>query len=107
MLGARIVNGTGRMIVSSVTRGYGAWDGGLNVDDEIIAANGNRLYSGDELDRIVENLKSGDQLQLLISRDGRLQPLNITLTNGNVKSYVIMPLQEISSEQMTIQIEKA
>src|SRR5690606_1689890 len=33
----------GRIMVTAVTRGTGAWDGGINVRDEILAINGERL----------------------------------------------------------------
>lgn len=101
-LGLKTVNQGGRIVISSVFRGHGAWNGGLNVDDEIIAVNGDRLGTIDDLDRIIEAAKPNDQLTILISRDGILQQLSVTLTKNDTKSYFIMPLENASPAQIAV-----
>jgi len=90
----------GRIMVTGVTRGTGAWDGGINVRDEILAINGERLdANGRELNRLMQAAAVGDQLDVLIARDGKIRELNITLTADTAGSFRIVPLQNASPEQ--------
>lgn len=99
-LGIRINTSDGRLSVQSVLRGSGAWDGGINVKDELIGVNGYRIdANGKELDRVVQSSKVGDSLKLLASRDGILKELTIQLTANKMGSYVIMPIENPSEDQ--------
>src|SRR5690606_1750171 len=90
----------GRIVVTGVTRGTGAWDGGINVRDEIIAVNGERLdANGRELNRLMQTAAVGDQLDVLIARDGKIRELTITLSKDTKGSFRIIPLQNASAEQ--------
>src|SRR5690606_11474992 len=90
----------GRILVTGVTRGSGAWDGGINVRDEIIAVNGERLdANGRELNRLMQTAAVGDQLDVLIARDGKIRELTITLSKDTKGSFRIIPLQNASPEQ--------
>src|SRR5690606_5062977 len=65
--GARVLNNK----IVSVSRASGAWNAGINVHDELIAVNGYRIDDdGRELERILSGSKVGDELRVLISRDG-------------------------------------
>lgn len=90
----------GRIMVTAVTRGTGAWDGGINVRDEILAINGERLdANGRELNRLMQSAAIGDQLDVLIARDGKIRELTITLSADTKGSFRIMPKQNASPEQ--------
>lgn len=90
----------GRIMVSTVSRGTGAWDGGINVRDEVIAINGERLDAGGkELNRVMQTAAVGDVLQVLVSRDGRLRELTITLRQETKGAFNIMPLSGATEEQ--------
>lgn len=93
----------GRMMVTGVTRGSGAWNGGINVRDEILAINGERLdANGRELNRLMQTAAVGDQLEVLIARDGRIRELTITVTKDAKGSFRIVPLQNASPEQQAL-----
>ncbi len=83
---ARTSMGTGKVIVGSVVRGSGAWNNGLNVNDEVVAIDGAPAEMAlDKMSQIV-NKKVGDIVKVSIIRDGLKQVLNITLTgNGTVR----------------------
>ena len=90
----------GRVMVTGVTRGTGAWDGGINVRDEILAINGERLDAqGRELTRLMQSAAIGDQLDVLIARDGKIRELSITLTESTKGSFGIVPMQTASPAQ--------
>ena len=90
----------GRIMVTSVTRGTGAWNGGINVRDEILAINGERLdANGRELSRLMQLAVVGDQLNVLIARDGKIKELTITLGEDTNGAFRIVPLKNVSAEQ--------
>lgn len=77
-LGATTNNAEGRVIVEQVLRNSAAWNGGLNVGDEIIAINGQRVVSG-MLEALEKGSVPGDQWSMIISRDGLLRVVDISL----------------------------
>lgn len=77
-LGASTSDVGGRIMVEQVLRNSAAWNGGLNVGDEIIAVNGQRVMSG-MIDALEKGSTPGDQWSVIISRDGLLRVLDITL----------------------------
>ncbi|PRY12377.1 putative metalloprotease with PDZ domain [Pontibacter ummariensis] len=83
--GASTAVSDGKVQVRSVSRGSSAWEGGLNVNDEIIAVNGFRV--GDDLDRYIKGFNVGDTAQVLISRDGKLQVLDIPMLKDESVRY--------------------
>lgn len=90
----------GRVMVSSVTRGTGAWDGGINVRDEILSINGERLdAAGRELNRLMQTVAVGDQLDILLARDGKIREITITLTEDTRGSFRILPMPDATPEQ--------
>ena len=93
----------GRIIVSTVSKGTGAWDGGINVRDEIIAINGERLDAGGkELARVMQTAAVGDVLQILVARDGLIRQLDITLKAETKGAFDIVPLVNASPEQQRL-----
>ena len=76
----------GKLTVTGVTRGTGAYTGGISVKDELIAINQYRVESADDLNRFVQMHKPGDKIKVTINRDGRIHVLDITLgKNENVR----------------------
>jgi len=89
--------------VSSISRGSGAWTGGINVHDELIAINGYRLdEAGKELERILGTSKVGDELLVLVSRDGIIKELKVKLPASTKGDYIIRPIEKASEEQLEI-----
>ena len=93
----------GRIMVTAVSRGTGAWDGGINVRDEVVAINGERLDTGGkELSRIMQAAAVGDVLNILVSRDGRMRELAITLKEETKGVFDIVPLPDASAAQQQL-----
>lgn len=88
----------GRLIVRTVPRNTAAYKGGLNVDDEIIAADGFRV-DADELNKIVGMKQPGDDIVLTISRDNIVQEITITLEENKRMSYTIQKVSNPTDEQ--------
>ncbi|WP_188507190.1 M61 family metallopeptidase [Parapedobacter pyrenivorans] len=99
-LGITMSTNDGRTVVTGVNRGTGAWDGGINVRDEIIAINGERLdANGRELNRVLQTATIGDELRVLVARDGKIRELKITLGKDTKGAFSILPLQNASAAQ--------
>jgi predicted metalloprotease with PDZ domain len=64
--------------VDTVLRGSPAWKAGLNVDDEILAVNGDRVS---DLPRTLKPYREGDTVEILVSRRGRLRTLEVKLSS--------------------------
>ncbi|MHA6247987.1 M61 family metallopeptidase [Pontibacter sp. CAU 1760] len=75
----------GKVLVRGVNRGSSAYEGGLNVNDEIIAVNGYRV--GSDVDNYIERMRIGDTAEVLIVRDGKVKTLNIPLLKDNSIRY--------------------
>jgi predicted metalloprotease with PDZ domain len=76
----------GKVVITSVGRGSAAWTDGLNVNDEIIAIDGYRITGvadskgATDIARMISSKKTGDKINVMISRDGLIQTIEITLT---------------------------
>ena len=85
-LGADTANRNGRLFVTKVLRDSGAWHAGLNVDDEILALDAERL-TGDVLSKRLAQWGQGHTGTLLVSRRGRLLELPITLDGKPAQTW--------------------
>lgn len=98
-LGIKTIDQNGKLIVTNVMRGSGAWDNGINVRDEIISINNARIDSSQEIENLLKSAKVGDEYQVLVSRDGLLQNLSVKLSQNKTKRYIIMSLPEVNKDQ--------
>jgi predicted metalloprotease with PDZ domain len=71
--------------IKSVTRNTAAYNGGLNVGDEIIAVNGFR-FDGN-FSEFTNNKKVGDKISVLVSRDNVIQTIEFPLIESSSMSY--------------------
>lgn len=71
--------------IKSVTRNTSAYNGGLNVGDEIIAINGFR-FDGSFSDHTIDK-KVGDKISVLISRDNIIQTIEVPLIESSSTSH--------------------
>ena len=89
----------GKITVSSVSRNSPAWTGGLNVNDEIIGIDGYRVT---DLDKTIALKKTGDKITVLVSRDGVLKDIELSLVkNPNLKNRIIA-LKNASALQLKV-----
>ncbi|PRD55761.1 M61 family metallopeptidase [Sphingobacterium gobiense] len=89
-LGIKTANQDGRVLIKNVERDSGAWNAGLNVDDELIAINGNRLdTAGKELEFILQNGQIDEIVDILISRDGLIRTIHAPLRRSTKQQWSI------------------
>lgn len=81
-------------VIKSITRNSSAYDGGLSVNDEIIAINGFR-FNGD-VSELINNMKINDTITILVSRDDIIQTISFPLKENKSTIYSI---NRNSSEQ--------
>ncbi|WP_156309196.1 M61 family metallopeptidase [Sphingobacterium endophyticum] len=102
-LGIKVSHQDTRTIIKNVDRNSAAWVDGLNVDDEIIAVNGNRLDpQGRELDQAIAISKVGDPINILVSRDGLIREITVHLKASDKVSYVIERNPNRTEEQSAL-----
>jgi predicted metalloprotease with PDZ domain len=101
-LGISTSESSGNLKVRGVTRDGAAYTQGLNVDDEIIAADNFRVTSNGELSEILQYKKIGDEVVLLITRDGLLQTLTIKLEADTTNGYKIEKIENPSKKQQQV-----
>lgn len=99
-LGATVSSASGRNVVTSTARGGSAWQGGLNVNDEILALDGARL-TGD-LNQALASRAPGSEVQLLVSRDGQVQELRFPLLAGTAQRYRIERVASPTAAQQAV-----
>lgn len=81
----------GKIIITNVARGSAAWTDGLNVNDEIIGIDDARVT---DLDKIIASKKVNDVINLLISRDGLLKTIKLTLRKNPSVKFKISPVEK-------------
>ncbi|MDR6737330.1 M61 family metallopeptidase [Sphingobacterium sp. 2149] len=85
----------GLISVATVEKDSGAYEAGLNVRDELIAINNNRLDVKDkEIDFIVQHAKEGELLNFLVARDGLVREIPVQIRKNTKKIYEIRPLKD-------------
>ncbi|MEZ4472619.1 MAG: PDZ domain-containing protein [bacterium] len=77
-LGARITAAEGKLRVQEVPRGTPAFRAGLNAEDELLAIGDQRVEAG-QLDGLLERLRAGERVTLLVARRGQLLRLPVAL----------------------------
>ncbi len=80
----------GQLVVSTVIRNTTAYEGGLNVNDEILAINGIRM-SKKNLDATIDMLNVGDEIEILVARDNLIMTLKMPLKADPSHNFVMKP----------------
>jgi len=89
------------MIVRSVVEGTSAYDGGINVKDEIIAINDYRV-SKDNFDKVYSQHNIGDTIKVTVSRDGILKELYMPLKKYHRHKYTLIEVEKPNDKQKMI-----
>lgn len=88
-----------RVYVKHVRRDTAAWRDGLNVDDEIIAINGERIdHNGKDIPGFVEACKSGESLNFCVAREGLLREI-VVKPEANIYAPYLLKKAENRSEK--------
>lgn len=93
----------GKLIITELDKNYGAYQGGLNVHDEIIAIDNYRVMK--DFSKIFAKKEAKETIKVLISRHGTIKSYNIELSSDNRKSYLLIFPRNISTRQ-TINLKK-
>lgn len=96
--GATVSAASGRLIVTRVERGTPASTAGLNVNDEIIAVEDNRLRN-DQWPSFLDYFKDRKQVKLLINRRDRLITLDLPIAQQPAPSWSLEVKPEATVEQ--------
>ncbi|MDA9555221.1 PDZ domain-containing protein [Pelobium sp.] len=94
-----VLSKDGKSIITNVARGSAAWNDGLNVNDEILAINGERVT--DVLDYI-SDCKINEELSFLINRDGLIKTIKVTLKASPNKVWRIEQLDKPTAAQKVV-----
>jgi predicted metalloprotease with PDZ domain len=77
-MGLRARSDGGKVVVASVVRDGGAWRGGVDAGDEILAVGGGRV-EGPTLEGVLRGRSAGEEVDVLLARDGRITSKRVTL----------------------------
>ncbi len=96
----------GKMIVTQVARGSGAWSDGLNVNDEILSIDNyviSKTASGsNEMLKYIAGKRVGDKVQVSVVRDGLDKVIEVSLLRSPAVRYVISAIERPSEAQMAV-----
>lgn len=87
-----------RIVIKTVYDDTPAAVGGINVNDEFIALNGNRL-TVDNVAKLLKEATVGEKASLLISREGEIVELEVTPSTTPPDKFSITRLDEASDNQ--------
>ncbi|UOQ68240.1 M61 family metallopeptidase [Hymenobacter volaticus] len=99
-LGATISTTGGKFTVTNTLRNGSAWQGGLNVNDEVLAVDGNRLT--DDPNKLLASRPANSQVKMLVSRDGQLKELTFPLLASAAIRYRIEQVASPTAEQQVV-----
>ena len=98
--GATTAMTDGRMIIKGVARGSSAWEGGLNVNDEIIAIDGYRVE--EDIKPLISGRAIGEKIPVTVSRDGKLLTLQVPVVQDESVRYRFERVQNPTEVQQKI-----
>jgi predicted metalloprotease with PDZ domain len=101
-LGGSLSDEDGRIIVKSTDKGTAAYNGGLNVNDEIIAIDGYRMPSASFASSYFASKEQGEKVQVLISRDNLMQTLTLTMNISGAFGYRMARIERPSDTQEAV-----
>lgn len=90
---------TGKITVSGVIRDGAAWKDGINVNDEILTIDSNKVT---DINAVLNGKKTGDQVIIKVSRDGLPITLPVTLLKKPQVKYKIDSIAQPSTEQLEV-----
>ncbi|WP_375416186.1 M61 family metallopeptidase [uncultured Hymenobacter sp.] len=90
-LGIGLTGGNGRLFVARTLRDGAAYTGGLNVNDEILSLDGQKITAADDLTRALAGRPTGTAVKMQVRRDGLPRDLSLTLSAAPLR-YSIQPL---------------
>lgn len=86
-LGIKLNEAGGKLTISGVTKNSAAEKQGLSVNDEIIAVDGFRVNKA-AFDAMMSKKKSGDEMEILLSRDNIIKTYKIKMGERKPVNYI-------------------
>jgi Do/DeqQ family serine protease len=83
------------VLVADVNEGSAAEEGGLQAKDIILSVNGKKVNSTSELQEQVGRYRPGDEVKVLVKRDGEEKQFQLTLRNSQ-GSYEVIKQNDLS-----------
>lgn len=85
--------------ISSVRRDSPAYNYGLNVNDEILSIDGQKV---EDLTKLIASKKIGDVIEVKVKRDGLEKTYSVTLSKNPIKSYKLEPIADQTEQQKAL-----
>jgi predicted metalloprotease with PDZ domain len=106
-LGANTSLRDGKIILTSVVRDSPAWISGLNVNDEILAMDDQRINNVSdprmsEVNKFISTKQVGDKIKVLINRDSELMTIDVTLLRNPNHKFRMVNIEQASPAQMAV-----
>ncbi|GAC1305714.1 MAG: PDZ domain-containing protein [Mucilaginibacter sp.] len=98
-LGIMLSNNNGKKIVTNVVRGGAGWIDGINVNDELVAIDGNQIT---DVNNLLEGKKPGEKISVSVIRDGLPLTLPVTLLRNHRVKYKIDELPNANPKQLAV-----
>lgn len=98
-LGLRLAMREHRPHVSVIRRNSAAQHAGILPNDEIIALDGLRVFSSDDLAKRLEFMGPGDAVEIMISRNGEIKSLQVVLGEPIPVEYTVKPVGAPNEKQ--------
>ncbi len=110
-LGIRTRANGDRVIVSNVLVGLPGYDGGVNVNDELVAIDGQKLDSTNGIDKpgslgqnLLNQLHAGQKTTLTVFRRDRLMTIELTAALRPFDSYTITENKDATDAQKRLRV---
>lgn len=106
-LGANTILRDGKIIITSVLRESPAWISGLNVNDEILAMDDQRINNVSdprltEVNKFISTKQVGDKIKVLINRDSELMSIDVTLLRNPSHKFRTVSLDTLTPSQIAV-----
>lgn len=96
----------GKIIITQVARGSGAWNDGLNVNDEILSVDDYKVKKttsgSNELLAYITDKRVGDKVNVSVIRDGIEKTMEVSLLRSPALRYVISTVEKPSDAQLAV-----
>lgn len=89
----------GKFTIKNIKNGFCAYECGLNANDELLAIDNFRINTDAEIDLIINRKKIGDNIQVLVSRNGTIKTINVKLAADISVKYRLIRLPNPTPEQ--------
>lgn len=92
----------GKLIIKSVKRETCGYTDGLNVNDELLAIDGYRVSSNQDIANVANTKNEGDEAEILVSRSGIVQKIKVNLTKDRTVKYAFKRIRYATPAQIAL-----